>query len=108
METSKIIESLFEEFDLATGKINNQVIIPSVKSHGAMDQLLKQASLHEKSGQKLTDTEVIEKVPQDLEIGQIQNIQGIPKVVIEDKYLEPYKNDLLLRQDEFKKWLNIF
>jgi hypothetical protein len=33
---------------------------------------------------------------------------GIPKVVIDDKYLEPFQQDLLLRQNEFKKWLGIF
>ncbi len=26
----------------------------------------------------------------------------------EDKYLEQFTNDLLLRQNEFKKWLDIF
>jgi len=41
-------------------------------------------------------------------LGFIKNINGVPKVVIDDPYLEPFKNDLLLRQDEFKKWLDIF
>lgn len=28
--------------------------------------------------------------------------------MLDDKYLEPFKSDLILRQDEFRKWLNIF
>lgn len=36
-------------------------------------------------------------------IGVIENANGVPKVILHDKYLEQYKNDLLLRQDEFKK-----
>jgi hypothetical protein len=34
---------------------------------------------------------------QEEPLGQIDNIQGIPKVALGDPYLEPVTNDLLLR-----------
>jgi hypothetical protein len=50
-----------------------------------------------------------EKIPISNEpIGTICNVNGTPKVVCEDNFLKPYENDLLLRQNEFKKWLDIF
>ena len=42
------------------------------------------------------------------ELGFIDNLNGCPRVALDDKYLEPYTADLLLRQNEFKKWLGIF
>ena len=52
--------------------------------------------------------EVVVPVATDEPLGYINNVMGVPQVVIEDKYLEPYQTDLLLRQNEFKKWLEIF
>lgn len=46
---------------------------------------------------------VLAPVKEEEPLGMIKNINGVPKVVIDDPYLEPFKNDLLLRQDEFKK-----
>ena len=50
----------------------------------------------------IPDKEVPEEAS-EVPIGQIENANGVPKVILDDKYLEQYKNDLLLRQDEFKK-----
>jgi len=44
----------------------------------------------------------------DEPLGFIENVYGVPRVAKEDKYLEQFTNDLLLRQNEFKKWLDIF
>ena len=44
----------------------------------------------------------------DEPLGYIFNPDGKPQVMQDDKYLEPFLNDLLLRQNEFKKWLDIF
>lgn len=34
--------------------------------------------------------------------------KGNPQVLYEDQYLGPFKNDVILRHNEFRKWLDIF
>lgn len=41
-------------------------------------------------------------------LGFIHNPDGKPQVLHDDPYLEEFRNDLHLRQNEFKKWLDIF
>jgi hypothetical protein len=42
---------------------------------------------------------LVEEVPLVVNepLGYIENVYGVPRVAKEDKYLEPYTNDLLLR-----------
>lgn len=41
-------------------------------------------------------------------LGEFNNPYGKPQVAHDDPYLEPFVNDLFLRQNEYKKWLDIF
>ena len=94
-----------------------------------MDKLLKEASEYDKKSQgqrssnksgdmgdfneKLLDGKVgknpvMESKPVEPEapqepMGYIHNTHGKPQVVHDDPYLEPFMNDLYLRQNEYKK-----
>jgi hypothetical protein len=133
MAQNQINDSLFDELEnfgkeqtpkqdtggkANVGQVNNK----------AMDKLLKEASEYDKKSakdmshksgdqsdfnEKMLDDKskvmpskpkVAEVKKEDMEpMGYIHNTHGKPQVVHDDPYLEPFMNDLYLRQNEYKK-----
>jgi len=82
--SSKMSDFDFNEQELE-GKARNKVEYykPNIKS-----------GKNEKKDKK-PEMEIPEEPKEPL--GYIENVYGVPRVVKEDKYLEPFTNDLLLR-----------
>jgi len=79
----------------------NEDLLMGTKSVGSIDDLKIELSKEEMKNQ--------ESHYNPEPIGIIENAEGNrPKVCLDDPYLDPFTGDLILRQNEYKKWLEIF